>query len=408
MVSCKFCDSTNSIDSAFCKRCGRVIPEDEIKAAKVKLEIQIAEGFSLLSEGQVSEALAIADSVLSDDPATARGWSLRGHALERKGELRGAFVAYQNALRYDPESASDKIKVSQLQGAGGRSVLEVQPNRDRRTAIAAGLATCFLAIAFGAIAATRSAPAPTKTANLPLESQAGDANYTYFPQTPKRQQPENKSDESGSQGAAGQSVGSSGQSQAPASPVLPAASTTLPQPASGSGISGNLEVRPIDPSAALLGNNPKPPVAEQQPGEEEPEIEVTVGQEDPKEPKDGKGYISINLSGNNGVAPANTQLDANGIEALVRTARSQYQVGNYEAAASTYERALASGADPTQVNQRLAQCYEKLGRQSDAVQAYQRSIQALEKAIASGKGDRDRLTTALDSSKQALKVLQGG
>ena len=93
---------------------------------------------------------------------------------------------------------------------------------------------------------------------------------------------------------------------------------------------------------------------------------------------------------------------------MVRTARSQYQVGNYEAAASTYERALASGADPTQVNQRLAQCYEKLGRQSDAVQAYQRSIQALEKAIASGKGDRDRLTTALDSSKQALKVLQGG
>jgi Tfp pilus assembly protein PilF len=406
MVSCKFCDSTNSIDSAFCKRCGRVIPEDDIKASRVKLEIQIAEGFSLLSEGQISEALATADSVLSDDPSAARGWSLRGHALERKGDLRGAYSAYHNALRYDPDSASDKIKVSQLQGAGGRSMLDLQPSRDRRIAVAAGLATCFLAIAIGAVAATRSAPTPAKTAaNLPLESQTGDANYTYFPQTTNRQRPDSKGNDSSSQGGAGQSVGNAERPQSPAQ-VLPPPSNTLPQPA-GDSISGNLEVRPLDPSGAI-GSNTKPPVAEEKPGGEAPEIEVSVGQDEPKDPVDTKGYISINLSGNNGVAPANTQLDANGIEALVRTARSQYQVGNYEAAASTYERALASGADPTQINQRLAQCYEKLGRQSDAVQAYQRSIQALEKAIASGKGDKDRLATALDSSKQALKVLQGG
>lgn len=407
MVSCKFCDSTNSIDSAFCKRCGRVIPEDDIKASKLKLEIQIAEGFSLLAEGQISEALATADSVLSDDHSAARGWSLRGHALERNGDLRGAYSAYLNAVRYDPQSASDKIKVSQLQGAGGRSLLDLQPSRDRRTAVVAGLATCFLAIAIGAVAATRSAPAPSKTvASLPLESQSGDANYTYFPQTSNRQRPDSGSDNSSSQGAAGQTVSNPQQQQTQPAPVLPQPSATLPQPVGGS-IGSNLEVRPLDPSVAIA-NNTKPPVAEEEPDGEEAQIEVSVGQDETKEPAETKGYISINLSGNNGVAPANTQLDANGIEALVRTARSQYQVGNYEAAASTYERALASGADPTQINQRLAQCYEKLGRQSDAVQAYQRSIQALEKAIASGKGDKERLATALDSSKQALKVLQGG
>ncbi|MEA2554412.1 MAG: hypothetical protein QOJ65_2588, partial [Fimbriimonadaceae bacterium] len=67
-----------------------------------------------------------------------------------------------------------------------------------------------------------------------------------------------------------------------------------------------------------------------------------------------------------------------------------------------------AGADPSLINQRIGQCYERLGRTSDAKEAYSRAITALETAIAGGRGNKERLLAALDSSKQALKNLQGG
>jgi tetratricopeptide (TPR) repeat protein len=108
--------------------------------------------------------------------------------------------------------------------------------------------------------------------------------------------------------------------------------------------------------------------------------------------------------------PRNTDggIDANGLEALVRTAKGQYQIGNYQAAAATYENALRAGADPAMTNQRLGQCYERLGQTSEAKAAYGRAIAAIQAEINGRKGNKDQLLAALDTSQQALKNLQGG
>jgi len=111
-----------------------------------------------------------------------------------------------------------------------------------------------------------------------------------------------------------------------------------------------------------------------------------------------------------GAAPNRTNSggDGNAVTALVRTANAQFEVGNFAQAAANYERALRSGADPGTVNQRLGQAYERQGRRADALAAYDRSVQALENAIAGGRGDSDRLRNVLESVKQARRALGGG
>jgi hypothetical protein len=130
-----------------------------------------------------------------------------------------------------------------------------------------------------------------------------------------------------------------------------------------------------------------------------PREEVTKdSQAKPSDP----GIVEISISKGN---PAGGTL-GNGKEALIHTARNQFQLGNNDAAARTYSRALRSGADQGSTNQRLGQCYERLGQTSEAIEAYQRAAAAYEADLKAG-GDNPRVSAALESCRQAIKVLQG-
>ena len=61
-----------------------------------------------------------------------------------------------------------------------------------------------------------------------------------------------------------------------------------------------------------------------------------------------------------------------------------------------------------QLNLRLAQAYSRLGRNSDAASAYERSRSAAVAALAGGKGDKERLQAARDAADAGLKTVKGG
>lgn len=105
-----------------------------------------------------------------------------------------------------------------------------------------------------------------------------------------------------------------------------------------------------------------------------------------------------------GTAP----LTGNGLETLLRVGSEQYQLGNFAAAGRSYEQALRSGGDAIILNQRIGQAYSRLGRNSEAADAYRRCISACEAAIANGTGNRARHEAVKSTAEQALKVLQGG
>jgi hypothetical protein len=51
--------------------------------------------------------------------------------------------------------------------------------------------------------------------------------------------------------------------------------------------------------------------------------------------------------------------------------------------------------------------YERLGRNGEAINAYNRVIQAAQNALASGGGNSSRVQNALDTAKQAVRALGG-
>ena len=118
--------------------------------------------------------------------------------------------------------------------------------------------------------------------------------------------------------------------------------------------------------------------------------------------------IKVSSGGPRTLPGGSSSSDGNGLEALQRTARQQYQLGKFADAARSYEQMLRYGGDAGSTNQRLGQCYEKLGRAAEAGTAYSRAIGALELSLKAGKGDPTRTKSALDACRQALKIVQGG
>ncbi|HZH97786.1 MAG TPA: tetratricopeptide repeat protein, partial [Fimbriimonadaceae bacterium] len=161
------------------------------------------------------------------------------------------------------------------------------------------------------------------------------------------------------------------------------------------------------PSPTPGGGNAKPQVED---GRDPSPTTVPVKDEEPKdqgvyEIQIGRGSANKPAIGGGGSEDVEDQ--GNQLEALLATAKSQFLAQRYESAAKSYDRALAAGAEPASTYQRLGQCYEKLGRNSEALYAYDRAISACESAMGSGRGSA-RIQSILNSSKRAAKLLRGG
>lgn len=407
MIACKACNAENSLDSAFCKKCGKALEPPVVEETPARFEEKLNRGFELFHYGRTDEAAILAENALAADPSSLRALSLRALILERRGQLSEALACYETIVEKNPEAALEKMKVESL-----RNAIELQAappeGPDRRMAIGVAAAAALFVVSLGAIAAILSAHGRAPVQVAQNERSASPISYKTFDPNEAATKPGPLSSEPAPQ------TKPSTDNQAE-SPPLSAPVKTLPKEL-GVGPIGSGDGKPLNPLPAGVEIRPvqsdPPPVlpnatSNASVGKADPDPSAVAPKQDPK-PVEPPPIVDIQLSSSQARPANDNALDANGVEALVRTARGQYQVGNYQAAASTYERAIKAGADPTLMNQRLAQCYERLGRTSDAADAYSRAIGAIEKAISSGRGDKDRLLAALESSKQALKNIQGG
>lgn len=443
MIVCTHCQAKNSLDSLFCKSCGREVTEADREKAREANSKLIAEGYTLLAEGRTEEAELVARAAIEADPKAGGAYSLLGMCFERKDDIVAALECYEQVVELNPDSALDKIKVTQMRNVlARRSEPEEEPNRKVAVLAAAaavllvGVSGALFAIMSGDKGATKdpivSNQNPTTVAdrqqafgNIPDDlrnAQANvqnvDPNANANPGNGQVQPPQGNENAQGGGNENG---------------VRSNPGYRLNPPSSGRGslpnIGGNeteqvppvtLDVDPRLNDPGVVGNPGNSGNANNggggqvttptRPDENDP---VPVGgPSNTTEPKEKKnGSISITPHGgsrSNGGGgafidddPKSTRGDANGLKAVMRAAREQMQVGSYDSAARALERAKQMGGDNGSVSKNLALCYEKLGKKNDAIQAYRAAKRHLESS------SDPAAKSQLDTVNQALKNLGG-
>lgn len=439
MITCTQCQLANSVDSLFCRGCGAAISADMAADARAKLDELIADGYKIFSEGRTEEADLVADNALVEDPTNLSALSLKGMCLERTNELPKALEVYEKILELNPGSALDRIKIQHLRNTLSTRLLRVREPR-KTAALMPAIAAAVLVVALGATLALAFPPgsAPKKDLNSAVAmGDGGPGTMTSLPEKgvkptleqddPALSVPGANQDQTGQRGG-DQRVPPEGSNPGPgATGEARTSEPTRSNRISGdverpSGVSGNqlpdpgrtaydpgnipltfsgpINVESSRPNNGNTGNahssrNPAQP-AKPDPNDVEPKVE-----------KPRTGYVDIKVSGNSKPPTGGSIRTAEpmGAEALVRTANQHFILGKYDQAARTYEAAIAQGAGSPTVYQRIAQCYEHLGRKSDAANAYRQAISILESRVANGGSTRDQ--SALEACRQALQILGG-
>jgi hypothetical protein len=336
----------------------------------------------------------------------------------------------ERVVELNPDSELDKIKRNQLRSQL-MTRLDVSESGDGRLALTAAIAAGIIVICLGAIWANYSNRLAETNAREALASRTASKTPSPSPTnilgsagtSNPASSPTNGGSPTASNSGPGTATGdvqpirNDGGTEASASRNdgignLPKFNGRLPLP----GATQNGEpfvITPVRPELPSEGGvTVKPKVSKTPNKGEDPDPPTEPGPIDDSTPATAErdnGVYEIAVSHPNGRTGTsrNDGPTAGGAEALTRAGVQQYQLGSYSSAAGTLERALSMGADPVSVNQRLGQAYEKLGKGNDAATAYKRAIAAGEAAIASGRGNKDRIQSAVDVCRQALRVIQG-
>lgn len=410
MTSCENCGRANMADSKFCRECGVALTpllKNVLREENLKM---VSDAQRLFGDGRYEEATLVSTAILENDPDCVEALALRGDCHERLGEYELAVACYRRILEIRPDSQLDRIRAARLEKLVTSNELEVgEPRHGRRTALGAAIAAAVLLVSSGLaliiarpvdsnqggeLAGATSTPfisvppIPGYSSYVPLNNQArpGDADLEELESAERGGRTLPRMSANSATRNAGIIPGAALDAiRDPTVPSLTDPRDLMRIPPFNPGIvPGTVlaETRAIDdPDPGVVGN-----------GEESDDplsrMIIVVKPSEQIDPTAGSQTV---------------QDRATEADTLIRVARNHFIVGDFAKAADAWEKALTAGAYPASTNQRLAQCYEKLDRKADAVAAYKRAIEEFEKL----DQNDERVKSALDSCRQALKLLEG-
>ncbi|MBS1718661.1 MAG: tetratricopeptide repeat protein [Armatimonadetes bacterium] len=430
-VACPACRTLNSLDSTFCKHCGASLPEESLHEVRQRAAQLLTNGFVALNEDKLDEATQIAEACIDADPANHSAYALRAMCLERKGALEAALAEYEHVVELSPDSALDQLKVNQLKAQiANRAIKEEDEGKSRkRNNLVLSISAAVLVLSVAAIVLALAYPSgkPTNQVAVNDRSQPIPGVATPFPEvkSPTAPAPAPKSDDK----KGGDTTGTTAPVDTPADPSAPDNSgkvkptttpSVLPNPNDAT-VPVKLNLDPTQLNPPVGNNNTQsagpsfpPATASGRDNSVDPgPLNANSASSKPSSDNNsdlGQGIIELKVThvkpptvgGSQAVQPT-----GNGLEALMKAARNQFQTGNFEGAARSFSKALEAGAEPGKTNQRLAQCYERLGKNAEAISCYQRAAEAYERAINAGRGDANLEKQALSACRQAIKLLGG-
>ena len=412
-IKCEKCNTGNTVDSKFCRHCGVELPAVAVARVVAENEQLVSDGRRLLTDGRSSEAKLVAESVLESDPLSVKALSLLGDAYEKEGKLDEAVGTYEQVVELAPESSIDKIRLAHLRKLQATTELAVEVPVDRRRNLTIAVLSGVLLLSVASALVLSSAPVATKPSDaLVASADSGAKGFrTYAPpmvpnvptsnggnptattdgtNTPVAQiQPGLRNPNQVTPGYS-RPAADPGSSVPPWNPFPNGQPTITPSNGGGSSTQPNKNQDP-DPNGTFDpnkngGNNGGTVANTDDPGV----VEITV----------------VDGNKNQGKVDGGASVDDKSAEVLIQKARNLYLQGDYAGAAGAYEQAIRAGSGGGATYQRLAQCYEKIGRKGDAISAYRKAASSYEAQIQRGQGN-SRVQTALDACKRAISALGG-
>lgn len=415
IVNCAHCDRGNTLDSAFCRKCGQPLDPAALEAARERNRDLVKEGMKAVAEGRLAEGVLVAQSALEADDSCVEAWALLAEARERDRDYPSALTAYTKLAELDPSSTVYPIKIEHLNLIlAQESLAAATPAPNRRIAMLGAVAAALFVGATGiglAYVQQESEPRPKPTAT---QTASLDAGSTKFEQgagvetslgTNVSQQPATQSSEP----VAKPETSNTPDPRRPAVEPSPAGSrpSTLPSGRQNSDegfspLSPNVK---IEPSPTMASNsNPEPKVRVDSDTVDEdpstgpaPKSDRVAPEKNPSRPP----VYDIQPSKNNKPTLGGSQPIKNTTPGKDTFSQAQdaFIAGRYESALALYQKALGAGGPAGRIYQRIGQCNERLGRKVDAIEAYEKAINIFE----SSGGN----SAALSACKQAVQVLRG-
>jgi tetratricopeptide (TPR) repeat protein len=412
LLVCAECAAKNTIDGAFCRQCGVPLPEEMREKMRAESEKLLIDGRQLLNDGRTDEAGLIADSVLEVDPGNASALALRGDIFERDGLFAEALETYERVMEVRPDNAMDRIRVAHLSKlVAAEEIAVVAPASNRRGILLVAAAGVLLASVGAALYLAGNTTQNGLPDDLLVKNEVAtgfnNLDATMVPITP------NGVDTSGTSQTqnpitgpvdANNGQGNASYTTSNPSPGYPRTMQGAPTDSGMAPFQPSVKLNPWQNPTGVGGTRPDPGTTQTSTTEQPVPGPVDTDSEPPEE---DPGVVEIRVkpgSENSNTAASNG--GAMSVEQLIQKARNLYIQENYAGAAEAYEAAIRAGAGTGATYQRLAQCYEKMNRKSDAIRNYRSAVRAFDSQISRGNGS-DSVRAAKESCERAISSLGG-
>ena len=383
MVACPKCVINNTLDSAFCKKCGAILPISIIEEEQEKLKDIVAKGMESYQTSNLEEAMMVADHAILSNPSYAEAYALKGLVHERQGAYAEALDAYETVVALNPDSTMDKIKLNQLRNAfATRQAGEPKMDRKGAALMALGVTLACAAIggiSYGVIQSSKESK-PSLATNAPMTQ--GNPNLLANRNNTSTGQP-------------GINVDPNRQNPAPGE-----------VPAIGSDKNPEINSRPQTGNQQRISGSVsrfEDPGGPANPGLDSGPINPRPGPTLPKGRKDTPGN---NPPEDPTPTPVTNPTRDQDPPATPNTGIMEISVSKHGSDTSGPKSSDSGTGSSGKAHQRQAQASQRNGKTAQARESYQKAIDAYQKDIDSGKGDKDAAMAGINSSKQALKNLK--
>jgi tetratricopeptide (TPR) repeat protein len=374
MVACPKCVVNNTLDSAFCKKCGAVLPISIIEEEQEKLKEIVTKGMESYQTGNLDEAMAIADHSIITNPSYGEAYALKGLIHERKGAYAEALDAYETVVALNPDSTIDKIKLNQLRNAfAQRQAGEPKADRKGAALIALGVTAACLAIggiSYGILQTSKETKSNVAATNAPVSQ-----NQNLLADSRTNVQPGvnvNPNQKGVTPNGEVVALGPDG------NPPIDSTPRTNSSRRSNFDNTGPLEIDGGTSPRGSIDHNP-PTSLPPEKGGTKPIVTKNPPTNPPDDTQDPAptpgGTIDISISRPTQKSGSQT-VDAN------------------------------QNSSSGKAYQRQGMANQRNGKTALAREAFQKAIDAFQKEIDSGKGDKDAAIAGMNSSRQALKNLK--